>query len=109
SAGYSDHRPGRARGTLPRRHWRALGMAADSADVVGLQESGQRPHAGEFPARLRALRLRARPQHGQARLSVAADRSVKPVLAVHEAAIPVSIRDTQRGQYYGPDRETLLQ
>ena len=62
-------------GTFSRWHRRTVGMAQNSADVVGLQKSRQRPHAGTVSAGLRPLRLRTRHEHDEARLSVAIDRS----------------------------------
>ena len=75
SARHPDQHPGRAAGAFPRRHRRAVGMAGDPPDVVGLPESCERADAGAVPAGLRALRLRAGPEHDQARLPAAGIRT----------------------------------
>ncbi len=58
--GRSDHRPGRARGAFPRRHRRGVGVAADPADVVELQEppSAVAPRRTSFPTAYRATTRR---------------------------------------------------
>ena len=75
SARHPDQHPGRTAGAFPWRHRRAVGMAGDPPDVVGLPESCERADAGAVPAGLRALRLRAGPEHDQARLPAAGIRT----------------------------------